>query len=135
MLLFRLEVHGWSARCGKFLFSYFVSFGVIFFLSYNGNTLYLTAFPKEEMVPRAPVINYFLKSEVSITLHCRLCSICYTAVRIKNCSKSISAIKTATMKNTDDFRYEGKPSRATAKLTLFAVGEDEGTQRRTLVSP
>ena len=29
------------------------------------------------------------------------------------------------MKNMDDFRYEGKPSCATAKLTLFAVSKDE----------
>ena len=29
------------------------------------------------------------------------------------------------MKNTDDFRYEGKPSHTTAKLTLFAVRQDE----------
>ena len=29
------------------------------------------------------------------------------------------------MKNTDDFRYEGKPSHATAKSTLFAVSKDE----------
>ena len=29
------------------------------------------------------------------------------------------------MKNTDDFRYEGKPSCATTKLTLFAVSKDE----------
>ena len=36
-----------------------------------------------------------------------------------------AAIKIATMKNTDDFRYEGKPSRATAKLTPFAVSKDE----------
>ena len=51
----------------------------------------------------------------------------YTAVRIKNCLKSTSAIKIATMTNTDDFRYryEGKPSRAIAKLTLFAVSKDE----------
>ena len=44
---------------------------------------------------------------------------------IKNCSKSIPAIKIATTKNTDDFRYEGKPSRAIAKSTLFAVSKDE----------
>ena len=31
----------------------------------------------------------------------------------------------ATMKNTDYFHYEGKPSRATAKSTLFAVSKDE----------
>ena len=68
-------------------------------------------------------------------LRCRLCSTRYTAVRIKNCLKSTSAIKTATMKNTDDFRYEGKPLHAITKLTLFAVSKDDGTQRRTLVSP
>ena len=50
-------------------------------------------------------------------------------VRIKNCLKSTSAIKIASMTNTDDFcscfRYEGKPSRANAKSTLFAVSKDE----------
>ena len=29
------------------------------------------------------------------------------------------------MKNTDNFRYEWKPSHATTKLTLFAVSKDE----------
>ena len=29
------------------------------------------------------------------------------------------------MKNTDDFCYEGKPSRATTKSTLFAVSKDK----------
>ena len=47
------------------------------------------------------------------------------ALRIKNCSKNTSAIKVATMKNTDDFCSEGKPSHATAKLTPFAVSKDE----------
>ena len=71
-------------------------------------------------------INYRLKSEVSITLRCHLCcSTHYTAFRIKNCSKSTSAIKIAATKNTDDFRYEWKPSRATTKSTLFAVSKDE----------
>ena len=37
-------------------------------------------------------INYHLESEVSITLRCRLFSTLYTAVQIKNCSKSTSAI-------------------------------------------
>ena len=36
-----------------------------------------------------------------------------------------SAIEVATMKNTDNFHYEGKPSRATTKSTLFAVSKDE----------
>ena len=43
-------------------------------------------------------INYRLKSEVSITLRCQLCSTRYTVVRINNCSKSTSAIKVATVK-------------------------------------
>ena len=70
-------------------------------------------------------INYRLKSEVSVTLCYRLCSTRYTAVRIKNCSKSTSAIKITTMKITDDFCFKGKPSRATAKSTPFAVSKDE----------
>ena len=69
--------------------------------------------------------NYRLKSEVSITHHCQLCLTHYTAVRIKNCLKSISPIKIATMKNMDDFHYKGKPSCASAKSTLFAVSKDE----------
>ena len=86
--------------------------------------LYNPYIPKEKNSATHPnYINDHLKSEVSITLHCRLCSTHYTAVRIKNCLKSTSAIKIATMKNTDDFRYEGKPSRATAKLTPFAVSK------------
>ena len=31
----------------------------------------------------------------------------------------------ATMKNKDDSHYKGKPSCATAKLTLFTVSKDE----------
>ena len=88
--------------------------------------LYDPCIPKERNSAACPnYINYHLKSEVSITLHCRLCSTSYTAVRIKNCLKSTSAIIIATMKNTDNFRYEGKPSHATAKSTLFAISKDE----------
>ena len=39
--------------------------------------------------------------------------------------ESTSAIKSSHYENMDDFRYEGKPSRATAKPTLFAVSKDE----------
>ena len=39
--------------------------------------------------------------------------------------KNTSAIEVATMKNADDFCYEGKPSRATNISTLFAVSKDE----------
>ena len=71
-----------------------------------------------------------MKSEVSFTLRCWLCSNRYTAVRIKNCLKSASAIKIATMTDMDDFRYaEGKPSRAIAKSTLFVVSKDEWDTR------
>ena len=83
------------------------------------------AYQKKKWCCAPSFINYHLKSEVPITLCCWLCSTCYTAVRIKNCSKSTSAIKIATMKNTDNFHYEGKPSRAIAKSTLFAVSKDE----------
>ena len=69
-----------------------------------------------------------LQSEVSITLHCQLCSIRYIAVRIKNRSKSTSADKIATMKNTGDFCYEGK-----RHFSLSA--KMNGTQRRALVIP
>ena len=87
----------------------------------------------KEMVLRAPdyINNYRLKSEVSITLRCRLCSTRYTAVQIKNCLKSTSAIKIATMTNTKDFRYKGKPSHAIAKSTLFAVSKDEWDTKDT----
>ena len=82
--------------------------------------------PKERVGATCPsYINYRLKSEVSIMLRCWLCSTRYTAVQIKNCFKNTFANEVATMKNTDDFRYEGKPSRATTKSTLFAVSKDE----------
>ena len=38
-------------------------------------------------------INCCLKSKVCITLRCQLCSTRYTALQIKNCLKSTSAIK------------------------------------------
>ena len=88
--------------------------------------LYNPRIPKERnRAVRPNHINYCLKSKVSITLHCRLCSTRYTAVRIKNCLKSTSAIEIATMKNTDDFRFEGKSSRARAESTPFPVSKDE----------
>ena len=62
-------------------------------------------------------INYHLKSEISLTLHCQLCSTHYKS--------RTSAIKVASMKNTDDFHYERKPSCATSISTLFAVSKDE----------
>ena len=64
-------------------------------------------------------INYRLKSKVSITLRCRLY---YIAVQIKNCLKSTSAIKIATMTNMDNFHYK---LHAIAKSTLITVSKDE----------
>ena len=46
----------------------------------------------------------------------------YTALRIKNYT---SAIKVATMKNTDDFQYEGKPSLLPPNRHFFVVSKDE----------
>ena len=80
---------------------------------------------KERNGATCPSYHYHLKSEVSIMLRCRLCSTHYTALQSKNCLKSTSAIKVATMKNTNSFHYEGKPSPAAAKLTPFTVSKDK----------
>jgi len=48
-----------------------------------------------------------------------LCSTRYTAVQINYCLKRTSAIKVATMKITDDFCYELKPSHAYRKINTF----------------
>ena len=93
--------------------------------------LYNPRIPKERNRAMHPNhINYCLKSEVSITLRCRLCSTYYTTVRIKNCLKSTSAIKIATVKNTDDFRFEEKPLCAHAKSTPFPVSKDEWNTKK-----
>jgi len=68
------------------------------------------------------IINYCLKSEISVTFHFQPGSTHYTAVWINNCLKNTSVNKVAT---TNDFRYERKPSFATTKLILFAISKDE----------
>ena len=61
------------------------------------------------MASRASATNCHVNCEVSIMLHSQPSSTCYTALRIKKCSKStFAAIKVATMKNTDNFCFEGK---------------------------
>ena len=93
---------------------------------FESKTVQKAPLPKERNRAALPnYINYRLKSEISITFRCRLSSTRYTAVRIKNCLKSTSAIKIATMKNTGNFRYEGKASRATAKSTPITVSKDD----------
>jgi len=54
---------------------------------------------KVVMVLHASIIS---ESEVSIMVLYLLCSPRYTAVWIKHCSKSMSVIKVATLKNMDD---------------------------------
>jgi len=78
------------------------------------------------MAPHAPLT--YLLSEKK-TLRCQLRSISYAAIQINNWLKTTSAIKEATMKITDDFCYEWKPSRAYHRIDTFC-GEQrwmEGT--------
>ena len=86
-----------------------------------------------EMAPHTPAIsiivwkvNYPLRFIVSYV----------QPARIKNCSKSTSAIKIATMKNTDNFRYaKGSHHVLPPNRHLSLSAKMNGTQRRTLVSP
>ena len=90
-----------------------------------------TASKEKNGTARPSYINYRLKSEVSIMLSA-VCSTHYTAVQLFEkhlCNQS------SHYENTDNFHYEGKPSRATAKSTPFVSAKMNGTQRRTLVSP
>ena len=91
--------------------------------------LYNPRIPKEK---NSATRNNCLNSEVSITLCCQLCSTRYTVVRIKNCLKSTSAIKIATMKIsvTEGSHHVIPPNR-----DLLLSAKMNGTQRRTLVSP
>ena len=79
------------------------------------------------MVPRTLVISIIvrMKSEVSITLRCQLCSTRYTAVRIKNCLKS-----TYANKNSHYEKYRRLPLQREAimcyhQIDTFAVSKDE----------
>ena len=80
-----------------------------------------TASKERNGAMRPSYIKYRLKSEVSITLHCQICmfnplhSIMNQELFEKHlCNPSIHYVK-----NMDNFCYEGKPSRATAKSTPF----------------
>ena len=63
---------------------------------------------------------------------CQLCSTRYTVVRIKNCSKSTSEIKVATMMI---FVMKGSQHALPPNQHLSLSAKMNGTQRRTLVSP
>ena len=77
---------------------------------------------KVEMVLRASIIS---ESEVSIKVLCPQYSPRYTAVHIKNCLKSTSVIKVATMKAQTISIMQRKPSCAITKLMLFTVSKDK----------
>ena len=66
--------------------------------------------------------NQLLKSAVSITLRLQLCSTCYTAIRMKNFMRSVSAI---AMKNTGNKRnsYHHEAVSHYRKLTPCVVSE------------
>ena len=86
---------------------------------------------KKEMVPHTPAIKYHLKSEISIILRCQLWSTRYTALRIKNCLKSTSAIKVATMKNTDDFRKGSHHMLLQNRHFLLSAKDERDTKEDT----
>ena len=67
-------------------------------------------------------INYHLKSEVSITLPCWLRS---TLLHSNTNQEPFEKHLCNQSSHYEKYRYIGKPSRATAKLTLFAVNKDE----------
>ena len=64
-----------------------------------------------------------MKNEVSITL----CCVQPVIQHYKSRTVRIALLqsKVATMKNKDDFCYEGKPSHATTKSIPFAVSKGE----------
>ena len=68
------------------------------------------------MIAHASIIS---ESEVSITILCLLCSARYTAVRIKNCSKSMSMIKVATARNTIVPRVPQLPFETEVSIALL----------------
>jgi len=59
-----------------------------------------------------------------------------TAVKIKNCLKSTSVIKVATMKNTDDFCYAKEAIGMQPPNKCFSLSAKmNGAQRRALLNP
>ena len=69
-------------------------------------------------------------SSIKQSIHCSSLSatfyqLRFVAIWIKNCSKSVSVVKVATIKYADDSHYAKQLSRTTTKLTFFAVSPDE----------
>ena len=76
----------------------------------------------------------FLLYGISIMLRCQLCSTRYTAVQIKNCSKSTSTIKVATIKKYRWFLFRRETIICYRQIDTSLSAKMNGTQRRTLVS-
>ena len=88
---------------------------------------------KIQMVLCAPVIVW--KWSIHYAFR-QLCLTSYTAIPIKNCLKCTSAIKVATMKDTDGFHYAKEAIMCKTKSQHFLLSAKmNGIQRRTLVSP
>ena len=116
----------------KFLYL-FLNFFLQIIIIVTGEPMH-TASKERNGVARPSYINHPLKSEVSITFRCQLCSTCYIAVRTKNCSKSTSAIKVATMKIQTISIMKGSHHVLPANRHFLLSAKMNGTQRRTLVS-
>jgi len=82
------------------LFSSWKFFLIYLFVSFFANSN--IDWPMNPCIPhyKVPHTSIIFESEVSITVLCLLYSPHYTAVWIKNCSKSTPVIKVVTMKNT-----------------------------------
>ena len=87
---------------------------------------------EEKMSLCAPAVDHRLKSEISIKLHCQLCSTHHTALQIKNYLKRTSTIKVVTMKNSV---MKGSHHMPLSNRHFLLSAKMNGTQRRTLVSP
>jgi len=75
------------------------------------------------------------ETEVSIALICLLCSTCYIVIQIKDCLKSTSETKVATMKNMDNFHCTKEAiGMQTSNWCFSQSAKMNGIQRRTLVS-
>jgi len=83
---------------------------------------------KTPMVPCAPVIIW------NWSIHCHLCSTCYTTVGIKNCLKSKSVIKIATMKRKVRLISIKEAIRCNHQINTSLSAKIKGTLRRTLIS-
>ena len=99
-------------------------------------SLQFTHTTSKESAAYPSYINNHLKSEVSIMLHCQLCMFnpLHSSTNQQLFEKHLCN-QSSHYEKYRRFPYEGKPSCATAKSTLFAVSKNEWTQRRTLVSP